>query len=49
MASFSPNTPLGYPYKTENWHALSQEQCFSKHRFLDICRCAFKEEMYERR
>ena len=23
------------PYKVENWH-------FSKHRFLDFCRCAFK-------
>ena len=30
------------PYKAENWHALSHEQCFSKHRFLDICRCVFK-------
>ena len=26
------------PYKAENWHALSHEHYFSKHRFLDICR-----------
>ena len=30
------------PYKVENWHALSHEQYFSKHRFSDICPCAFK-------
>ena len=30
-----------YPVKAENWHALSQEQYFSKHHFLDICQCAF--------
>ena len=29
-------------YKAENWHAWSHEQYFSKHRFLDICQCAFK-------
>ena len=26
----------------ENWHALLHEQYFWKHRFLAICRCAFK-------
>ena len=31
------------PYKAETWHAWSYEQYFSKHRFLDISRCAFKE------
>ena len=30
------------PCMAENWHALSHEQYFSRHRFLDICRCAFK-------
>ena len=29
------------PFKAENWHALSHEQYFLKHRFVDICRCAF--------
>ena len=32
----------GVPYKAEAWHACSQEQYFSKHRFLDIYQCAFK-------
>ena len=32
-----------YAYQAGNWHALSHEQYFSKHRFLDICRCVFKE------
>ena len=27
-------------YKAENWHVLSQGQYFSKHHFLDVCRCA---------
>ena len=31
------------PYKAETWHAWSQEQYFSKHRFLDICWCAFND------
>ena len=31
------------PYKAKNWHALSHEQYFPKHCFLDICRCVFKE------
>ena len=31
------------PYKAENWHALSHEQYFLKHRFLDMCRCALNE------
>ena len=29
------------PYEAEAWHAWSQGQYFSKHRFLDICPCAF--------
>ena len=29
--------------KAENWHALSHEQCSSKHHFLDICQSALKE------
>ena len=29
------------PIKLEKWHALSHEQYFSVHRFLDICRCTF--------
>ena len=29
------------PYKTKNYHALSHEEPFSKHQFLDICRCVF--------
>ena len=29
------------PSKAQNWHDLSHEQYFLKHRFLDICRCAF--------
>ena len=32
----------GVLYKAENWHTWSYEQYFSKHRFLDICRCDFK-------
>ena len=31
----------GSTYKAENLHALWHEQNFSKHRFLDICQCAF--------
>ena len=34
-------TPSG-SYEAENRHAWSHEQYFSKHRFLDICRSAFK-------
>ena len=30
----------------ETWHAWSQEQYFSKHRFLDICRCAFNTNIH---
>ena len=29
------------PYKAKNWHALSHEQCFSKHSFLSILSVAF--------
>ena len=41
IARFSKQLRQGVLYKAENWHALSHEQYFSKHRFLDICRCAF--------
>ena len=43
--SFFQITLLGCAFKAENWHALSHEQYFSKHRFLDICQCAFKDTM----
>ena len=26
------------PYKAKNWHALSHDKYFLKHRFIDICR-----------
>ena len=42
IVRFSKYLRQGVPYKAENWHALSHEQYFSKHRFLDICRCTFK-------
>ena len=29
-----------YAIKLKNWHALSHEQYYSKHHFLDICQCA---------
>ena len=29
------------PCEAENWHVLSHEQNFSKHRFLDIFQCTF--------
>ena len=35
-------TPSGCTLKAENWHAWSHEKCFSKHHYLDICRCVFK-------
>ena len=28
------------PYKAENWHALSHQQYFLRHGFVDIGRCA---------
>ena len=34
------------PYKAENWNALSHEQYFLEHCFLDICQCAFKQFLY---
>ena len=34
------------PYNAENWHVLSHEQYFSKHRFLDTCRCAFNNKIF---
>ena len=34
------------PYKTEICNALSDEQCFSKHFFLDICQCVFKSSVF---
>ena len=43
IVRFSKYLRQGVPYKAKNWHPLSHEQYFSKHRFLDICRCAFKE------
>ena len=46
IVRFSKQLRQGVPYKGENWHALSHEQCFSKHRFLDICRCAFKTSLF---
>ena len=39
--SNSLNCLRGVLYKAENWHALSHEQYFSKHHFLDICQCVF--------
>ena len=42
IVSFSNYLHQGVPYKAENWHALSHEKYFSKHSFLDICRCALK-------
>ena len=29
------------PHKTENWHALSHQQYFLRHRFLDISLLVF--------
>ena len=42
---FSKQLHQGVLYKAETWHALSQEQYFSKHHFLDICQCAFNLEL----
>ena len=39
--SFCKYLRQGVPYNTGNWHSLWYEQYFSKHHFLDICRCAF--------
>ena len=39
----------GVPYKAENWHTWSYEQYFSKHRFLDICRCVFNFAMLQKK
>ena len=36
LVRFSKSLRQGVPYKAEKWHALSHEQYFSKHRFLDI-------------
>ena len=41
IARFPKSLCQGVAYKAENWNALSHEQYFSKHRFLDICQCAF--------
>ena len=41
IGRFSKNLLQGVPCKAKNWHALSHEQYFSKHSFLDICQCAF--------
>ena len=43
IAKFSKQLRQGVPYKAENWHAWSHGQYFSKHRFLAICQCAFKD------
>ena len=41
--SVFPNNPVKVcAYKVKSCHALSHEQFFSKHCFLDIFRCAFK-------
>ena len=48
IVGFSKLLRQGVPYQTEKWHALSHEQYFSKHRFLDICRCAFNNIRNER-
>ena len=40
--SLSKYLRQGVPYKVENWHALTQEQFFSKHLLWNICQCAFK-------
>ena len=45
IARFSKLFCQGVPYKAENWYALSHEQYFSQHHFLNICRCAFSELM----
>ena len=42
LSVFSKELRQDMPYKAENWHGLSHEQCYSTHRFLDICRSAFK-------
>ena len=38
---FSKELCQGVPYKAKNWHTLSHEQYFSKHRFVDTSRCVF--------
>ena len=45
ISRFSKQLHQGVLYKAETWHALSQEQYFSKHHFLDICQCAFNLEL----
>ena len=44
IIKFSKQLRQSVTCKAKNWHAWSHEQCFSKHRFLDICRCAFKDQ-----
>ena len=39
---FAKELRQGVPYKAENWCDILHEQYFSKHRSLDICRCACK-------
>ena len=41
IVRFSKKLRNGVLYKAENWHTWWYEQYFSKHRFLDVCRCAF--------
>ena len=45
ISRFSKQLHQGVLYKAENWHALSHQQYFSKHHFLDICQCAFNLEL----
>ena len=42
IVRFSKWLRQGVPCKAETCHTCSHEQYFSKNRFLDICRCAFK-------
>ena len=44
IVKFSKQLHQSVPCKAKNWHAWSLEQYFSKHRFVDICRCAFKDQ-----
>ena len=39
LQGFLNNSIMVHSYKAENWHALSHEQYFWKHNFLDICQC----------
>ena len=45
ISRFSRQLYQGVLYKAEIWHALSQEQYFSKQHFLYICQCVFNLEL----